>query len=408
MLASEALPLDDLAASDLVYPLLVRLARTCPACRSALTALSREESLDHLVSHVVLSSSRTRATSSDPDRLRHRSPQVLHSPPSPHSSGLLRRSLARALLETSRVSVTDDPGRAAHAALLALRLLPFPDSPSDARLHLAAQLHRADALRASGEVEQAGWLLDLRVEEILALDSRPWRGELHLLAGRIRQAQERPDDALLHLRLARADFRAIGERDRLGRAYLRTASVLRSAAELPRAIEMASEALRVSAGSSDASLRLAAHHNLAAYLVDAGLGEQAREVLAAVLHLYPTATDAPALVRYLWLSARLAASAGDGERAAATYRKVRDRLLARGETHEAALLTAELARLHLQASDPVRSEEALRALGPILRQTPGTRESTELRQLLSCLEDDTALPPALVRELTELLGVRDS
>jgi tetratricopeptide (TPR) repeat protein len=323
----------------------------------------------------------------------------------PGLSALSAVPLARALIEEARISFATDSGRAVRAAELALVVL--RGLPEERELRLAAHLHHANALRSRGDLDQAGRIVDRHAEELTGLSSRALRGDLHGLAGAVRQDQGRPQDAMLHFLLAQSDSVALGDDARTARALLRIASLLRAGADLTQAIATAAEAVRHAARTDDSSVYLCARHNLAAYLIDAGLYEDARESLAQILRLYPATSDSLALLRYRWLSARLAAGAGDHAAATAIYLDVRDRLLAQGHGRDAALITVDLAYLHLRSQDVAACRHALASLCPILRDHPPARRTSEVHELLSLVEGRSLLSPPVLEELASLLRVSE-
>lgn len=347
------------------------------------------EALDHLASHMALASGRRPVSGADPRAwARHllRASELEVAGEVPLLPGVSARAVGRQLLEEARGSFEGEPGRAVRAARLALGVLPL-DAPGEPPLRLAARVHLARALAAAGDLEAAGGWLDEAVEAITDLRSPAWRADLHGLAAGLRRAQGRSPEALLHLRLAGSACRVLRDDGRLGRVYLEMASVFRAAGELSRAIATARDAVGVSESAGDGSLRVCARHNLAAYLLDAGRVEEAREALGAVLHLYPSSPDSPALLRYRWLAGRLAAVGGDRGSATAAFAEVRDRFLARGSVREAALVALDLAHLHLEDREEGRCREVLAGIARVLGDRPGTPESREVGRLLALLEE---------------------
>lgn len=384
--------------------LLSQLWRNCSTCRTLLSLAPEDAELSHLSSHAVLLLGRgdppPSASWDDTGALANAARPRL----SPLASSVpFREKLARALIDESRLSLPSDSCRAQRAAALALAILEGLTSLEARELRLAACLHRANALLRQGDCEKAGRILDRHVEEISELPPGALRGDLHSLAGVIRQDLGRPQDALLHHLLARSEYLALPDNARTATALLRIASLLRAAADLPEAIATAAEAVRLTEEGDDASVFLCARHNLAAYLIDAGLEDEARELLTEVLHLYPTTRDSPTLLRYRWLVARLAAGAGEVASAAATYADLRERFLAQGLGRDAALVTVDLADLSLQSRDTAGCRRALEWLRPILQDHPLARRAPEVHGLLSVVAEAKLVTPPVLRELTALV-----
>ena len=390
------------AAWAIVYRVASELARRCAACRAGLeTALRASTHAPALVALLLATAGDGLPVSFDPPSDGAR--RLLASPvaelelaahpevPSPR--------LARALLEEGRLA---EPSRAERSARLALLALGREDPTSSPDLRLAAQLQLAQALRLEGRLEEAGRLLDASAEELARVRSRALRGDLHLLASSIRSAQGRVEEALVHLLLAQRDYAPLEDPSRTARALIQLAAFHRHSGNLDAAIESAAAA-HASVAPGPADVRLSAGHNLAAYLIDAGEHDRAREVLESVAHLYPSAPDSPAALRYRRLCARLAEASGDHAGAAAAYRDIRDRLVALDLHREAALTVVDLAYLHLSRDDLDGCRDALDSLDPILEALPAAASQREVRALLARARDD--FEPGVLLHLSSALDV---
>lgn len=338
-------------AWTLVYRLLFLTAERCPDCRRQVREHLSGARLDTVVAS-FLSASDVAADLTAPapalvDRLlSHAHPHELLRTCPPRDPA----ALARELLERSRLLLASDPGSAEKAASLARTALEA--SPDDASaLRLAAAIHHANAVRTS-DPEEAGRILDAHLGGIASCVSLRLRGDLYLIAGLIRRDQELLDHASLLFRRALDTYELTPDDSRLTHALLHAASCLRELGRLDEAIATSIQATEHADPDSDRHAYLAAHHNLAAYLVDDQQLEAARETLLRIVPFYPAAPDSPALLHYRWLCARLASATGDLRGALGTYEDLQARLLAMDRHRDAALVALERARFYLDLHEP--------------------------------------------------------
>jgi tetratricopeptide (TPR) repeat protein len=107
-------------------------------------------------------------------------------------------------------------------------------------------------------------------------------------------------------------------------------------------------------------LTLMARHNLAWFLNECGRSAEALRQLQRFRHVYSEFDDPWTVLRFTWLSGRIAGGLGRFAEAEESLSEVRRRLLADGRGYDAALVTLDLANLYLQAG---RSAEVKRLAG---------------------------------------------
>ncbi|MFW6012514.1 MAG: hypothetical protein ACOC92_02265, partial [bacterium] len=311
------------------------------------------------------------------------------------------RGLARELIARSTRLLATDPRAAERSAALASDVLERFPVPQPLPLRLAALLHRANALRTS-EPSRAGRLLDTVESRLDAPASAPLRGDLHLLAALVRHDQGLTDSAASHLHSALQAYAAADDPARLARLLVHVAAFLRSTGDLPGAVAVASYAVQTAESTGATESLLPARHNLAAYLLDAGESREAHHLLVDLLPLHRARPSPHALLRYRWLTARLASATGDLAGALSAYETLEADLRAARRFHEAALLLVECARFLLDLHDPHRARALLLRLLELAPQLPAPR-ADELRRLLSRLKPGQPPSRLLLHRLTLVL-----
>jgi tetratricopeptide (TPR) repeat protein len=135
-----------------------------------------------------------------------------------------------------------------------------------------------------------------------------------------------------------------------------------------RAVKILEEAVAQVKETMDWRVRLQAHHNLTLWMVDAG---QALEALARYeksRSFYDEHCTEPALaLRRRWLEGRIYAALGDLDLARTAFEEVRATAAARGLSYEVAMVTLELAIVHLDHGETNRVQDLAEEMTPIFR-----------------------------------------
>jgi tetratricopeptide (TPR) repeat protein len=138
------------------------------------------------------------------------------------------------------------------------------------------------------------------------------------------------------------------EPHRKGRAMISRGLVLGYAGWPEEAIRQIRKGLGLVDWDREPRLVLMARHNLAWFLNDCGRSEEALRHLERFRHTYNDFSDAWTTLRLAWLDGRIAGGLGRVENAEKTLREVRRRFLDEGHGYDAALVTLDLAHLHLE------------------------------------------------------------
>jgi tetratricopeptide (TPR) repeat protein len=140
----------------------------------------------------------------------------------------------------------------------------------------------------------------------------------------------------------------LGETHRKGRAMISKGVFLGYSGWPEEAIRQIRKGLGLVDWDREPRLVLMARHNLTWFLNDSGRAEEALRQLARFRHTYDEFSDAWTLLRLAWLDGRIAGGLGRLDQAEKVLRDVRRRFLAAGHGYDAALVTLDLAHLHLE------------------------------------------------------------
>jgi tetratricopeptide (TPR) repeat protein len=193
----------------------------------------------------------------------------------------------------------------------------------------------------------------------------------------------------------------LGELHRKGRAMISKGVFLGYSGWPEEAIRQIRKGLGLVDWEREPRLVLMARHNLTWFLNDCGRAEEASRQLARFRHTYRDFSDAWTALRLAWLDGRIAGGLGRLDDAERALREVRRRFLAGGHGYDAALVTLDLAHLHLEkgrsAQVRVLAEElvdlflshdihrqALAALAVFQKAVAVNDATPDLAQAISC------------------------
>jgi tetratricopeptide (TPR) repeat protein len=237
-----------------------------------------------------------------------------------------RGLLLAGLLDAERYgrSVVQDLQARAWAYLGNARRIAFDLAGAD------AALARAERLVEEGSADP--------LEEARVLDLR---ASLLSDQGRFEQAAEL-------LEVVIDIYGDVGEPHRKGRAMISKGVFLGYSGWPEEAIRQIRKGLGLIDWDREPRLVLMARHNLTWFLNDCGRAEEALRQLERFRHTYRDFADAWTALRLSWLDGRIAGGLGRLEQAESVLREVRRSFLAAGHGYDAALVTLDLAHLHLE------------------------------------------------------------
>ena len=229
------------------------------------------------------------------------------------------------------------------------------------------------------------------------------RGDIHLLAGQLRRDQGDLEGAAALLFVARDTYESAGDEPRLARTLLELAEAYHDHGQIDLAVDTARRATTLLDPGRDRDALLAARHNLAIYLCDAGHPMEARAELALSRDLQSLAPPPEVTLNSTWVEARILEQLGETEAAERLYREVKLGFLDAHLPTQAVLASLDLAFLLIehQGYDQAHSEAAW--IGLLLRVRRFPRPTfTALLAFREALETSPPAPERALRSLTSL------
>ncbi|HXO21361.1 MAG TPA: helix-turn-helix domain-containing protein [Thermoanaerobaculia bacterium] len=274
------------------------------------------------------------------------------------------------LCAESERAAADDARRAYGLARLALRVAArvLTDDAFRSRLRgyswalVANALRVANFLLAADRAMGYAWKL---WESGAAVDPAPLDGSRLLdLEASLRRAQRRFDEAIQLL------DRALGltaSTEGSGRILLKKSYTFEQMGDYHRAAETLREAAPLVDGRRDPRLPCVLRFNLAVNLCHAGRHGEAVPVAAEVRAIAVRLRNEIDMVRVLWLEGRVAAGLGREEVALAALEQARREFADRRMSYDAALVSLELAALHLEQGRTAEVKALACEMEPIFR-----------------------------------------
>jgi tetratricopeptide (TPR) repeat protein len=265
---------------------------------------------------------------------------------------------AEALSERSREAGFLDPGRALELAELAVEVadvldprLYHPKLVADRQALARASV--GNARRVASDLFGADRAFH-EASALLALGSRAEvpRADLASLLASLRIDQARYPEARRLLEEARETYEAWQEPESVGRVLLKLGLAAGYSGEADEAVKLFTRAAKLLAAATDGRPVLQAHHNLANWLLERGDPLEALARFREALPLYERFDREPSSrLRRRWLEGKIHAGLGDLETARAAFEEVRAEATRRELGYELAMVSLELAILHLERGD---------------------------------------------------------
>lgn len=188
------------------------------------------------------------------------------------------------------------------------------------------------------------------------------------LLGSLRIDQGRYLEARNVLEVARKTYEVHELRDDECKVLLQLANVEGYSGNPEGAVEILEQAVALVEETADGRLRLQAHHNLTLWMVDAGHALEALARYKEARQLYEEHCIEPSLaLRRRWLEGRIYAALGDSDLARTAFEEVRTRAAGRGLSYELAMVSLELAIVHLNRGEIDRVKDLAEEMTPIFR-----------------------------------------
>lgn len=188
-------------------------------------------------------------------------------------------------------------------------------------------------------------------------------GRIWYLEAILRQGQRRFEEALELYHRAAREFAAGGDTHLVGCTRVDRARTLRELGRLDAAVESVRAGLEQIDAERNPRMALAGKHNLTLYMQELGETEQATRLIGDLLPLHARLGGAIDRLRLRWLEGKIAHLQGDLDRAQAAFEEVRAAFVERSIPYEVALVSLDLAAVHLRRE---RFAEVLQLAGEML------------------------------------------
>ena len=431
-----------LADSTRNAQLIRHLLADCPTCRQRLDMMGWDQNrLEHLLrlpgtdvdasvtsgcnaydyDKAFAGSERTLAEVLSLDLPAERSPEDLSRelatlPPSEqlqrvsNDSQFVNPQLARWLVERSHAARYEDADKMLHLAQLAqlaadacsTEMVGSERRLADLRAQAWGQF--GNALRVSGKLRQAEDAMATAGHHRAAGTGEPLlharlleqMASLHIFQRRFQPAIELANEA-------GRIYRDIGETHQLASTLVQKAIASFYSGEAARAAEILNKAIPLMDHEEDPHLLLAACHNLVLCYIDLDQPEQALELYSKSRELYKEFKDTLILLRAAWQEGRLLRDLGHLRAAETALLRARSGFVERGLAYEAAVVSLDLASVHVRLGALEEMRQTLTETMPIFHSLRIGREALgaiiQLQQIAH--QEHQALE--LIREITARL-----
>jgi transcriptional regulator with XRE-family HTH domain len=302
--------------------------------------------------------------------------------------------------EESKKAAADDADRALGLARLAVRiaeLAPVESAADSLRLRGQAGFFLGNALRVKGDLPPA--------DEAFARARQLWEegtdstidlseGPLLELEASLRREQRRLEKALDLLDRA-LEFDRSGERR--GRILLKRAKTLEEMDDYESAIQTLNRAAPLIEALQEPRLLLVLRFNLLFDLTHVSRHAEAEKGLAEVQALATQIGNALDRVRLSWLRGRIAAGLGRTGEAITLLSRARGGFASSGILYDTALVTLELAVLHVEEGQTAQVKALARQTAPIFRNQDVPREALAAFMLFQRAAEEERVTVALAR-----------
>ena len=173
-------------------------------------------------------------------------------------------------------------------------------------------------------------------------------GRVWYLQAILRDQQRRFDEALKLYHDAAREFGAGRDTHLVGCTRIDRARTLRELGDLDAAVRSVRAGLAQIDPQRNPRMALVGKHNLTLYLQELGETEQATQLIGELLPIHARLGGAIDLLRLRWLEGKIAHLKGDLDRGREAFEEVREAFIERSMPYDAALVSLDLAAVHLR------------------------------------------------------------
>jgi len=280
----------------------------------------------------------------------------------------------RKLLGLSHAARYEDPDRMLHMAWLAQEVAEVCTAETTGNERRLADLRArawggfGNALRVAGRLREAGEAL-ARAQSYLEAGTGdpPLRARLLEQVASLRTFERRFEKAIELAAQAEEIYRELGEMHQLASTLIQKAMALLYSGQAETAILSLNKAIPLLDQEEDPHLLLAACHNMVICYIDLDQPEQALEIYSRMRELYKEFKDPLILLRGTWQEGRLLRDLGHLRGAEAALLHARNGFLERGLAYEVAVVSLDLASVHVRLGSLEELRSTLAETMPIFR-----------------------------------------
>lgn len=319
--------------------------------------------------------------------------------------------LSDALREESRAEGFRDVARAVELAELAAEVADCLDTGvygprlvGDARALSWAML--GNARRVAGDLFGAERALRSAREYLEHGSGGPTEeAEVLSLLASLRVDQSRFDLAIRNLETVATTYRSLGMERAEGRALFQLSYAAGIAGEPNRAIDLLYQAVELLDDDEDERLLFWAQHNIVRFLNDAGRSEEAVTALEQIRPLYDRYPDDRSMhIRRRWMEGQIAAGLGRKDEAVAALREVRTLFIEEERAFDNALITLDLAAVHLEAGEMDEVKRLAEEMYPVFRSQEVHRHAVAALILFKQAAVTEAATVGMIRDVGRYLA----
>ena len=352
------LPLQIIAKMSLEH-----LAELCPRCRQELQAVQDRLTLSPPVPMVQAVLTSTLGELKRQHRQAEKDFRELLALPQEERLGKIGKArrhfkgshLVHLLLNQAEQEFTRNPEEAKSLAHVAHKVVHHSPAESSAvETEALVYAYLGNAYRAAGDLRQAdGYFTNARKFVRHNIVTEPGAlARIDELEGSLRKDQRRFGEAEEMLSRALFLFGMSGGRPgEMGRVLVTLANVYYVQGKTVTAIEMTRYALQLLSPNSHARLYTMARYNLALQLTENGQHEEAAGILESDAGLFAQMREPWAQLRLLYIRGKIAAVRGDLPGARSLFEEARSGFIREGIAFDAAVVSVELALIHLRTGD---------------------------------------------------------
>ncbi|MDX1997932.1 MAG: hypothetical protein SF066_09460 [Thermoanaerobaculia bacterium] len=320
-------------------------------------------------------------------------------------------AIGEALLEHSWMALPANGQESGSWAICAIKVIHCSDSiePRSVAHHFAV-LARAWALAANSariacDLRKAEKLMEQAIltVEMQGVYDLATRAEVLELAAVLQRARRHYDEAANNLRWTAAVWEILSRDFERARTLVTLATTLQAGGEVDAALDVVREALNITSEVDRPRLALALHHMEALYLVELGRLKAAEKAVSQTRRLAEPFTDQFTQLRVSWLDGRLARAQGLQERAVGKLEAAQAGFLALNNPYDSALVSIDLATLHLEAGRYQEAAELATAMAATFDALGVQREAWAACRLFADACERQRASVALAKNLARYL-----